>query len=519
MQSFKTKANLIETGFNQRLESGGPMMKWWNTMARPRLLCCIWICLSGWLLPGSSWSEPAEQRLDRLEQELEEVKKQNQALQAQVEELEGIVEDVEQQSLSDRLQWNAELRITHHNFTFNNRETDAAPERIENHSVVNQLRVRLNVRSVLRHNMRFTGRLSVLKNWGESFDPLTPDPSEGGVPGDAQLNLERAYLDYFINETISFSAGRLPGADGPPSELAENTVRKSTYPISSYNIELDGVVLTFHLPAVAVFQPTFRLVYGEFSSTERNSNFRSDGIESTKISLYQLETDIQTRWFQGLAVYDYLRLDSLSLTEQDFNEFIERFANEFPDGLELGERPNELGGGTRQAIHFQFRWKEIPLDTYATYVSTQVQSNGKRAVVDLGGIPVVCVGLGQPLDCDEPSRRSNTYGYAWNTGARYQISWEQLNRPKLGIDYHRGNRDHLYNGFRGEFGVEGNREMSFYNVRGTAIHVYWIQPLEPTLFVRVGRQQMDIDYTNSILAPEKIDRDLIDWYVLLDAKF
>ena len=179
----------------------------------------------------------------------EELMEQINTLEEDIEELNQRLDEVETKTLVDRISFGAELRTRFDWFHFEDKD-------IDDKDSVNMLpsnRFRLNMKADVSDNIKFTGRLVVYKNWLDDSITTTRDMNRSRVPTDTTVKLERATMDYFFDSIpAALTFGRLPITDGLPTDLRENTPRKSTYPSLAYDVEGEGIALSYGLEDLSI---------------------------------------------------------------------------------------------------------------------------------------------------------------------------------------------------------------------------------------------------------------------------
>lgn len=114
----------------------------------------------------------------------------------------------------------------------------------------------LNMNADVNKYTKFTGRLSMTKAFGDlewvagasgisTTNAIGSLDAGRGISGGAAVYVERAYVDIYMGEHFALTLGRLPGTDGPGSNLRNSSARMSTYPAMAVNALGDGAVLTY----------------------------------------------------------------------------------------------------------------------------------------------------------------------------------------------------------------------------------------------------------------------------------
>ncbi len=130
-------------------------------------------------------------------------------------------------------------------------------------------RLRLSISAPVAENVKFTGRLSMYKVFGDSTgvqvfngqsNSFNIDGNTVGVPNGDQLRVERAYFDWTnIGGTgLYLSAGRRPSSGGPPLHLRQGELRSGSPMGALIDFQFDGVTVGYHLSETS----TARLCWG-----------------------------------------------------------------------------------------------------------------------------------------------------------------------------------------------------------------------------------------------------------------
>lgn len=437
-------------------------------------------------------------------------------LQEQLAELEERLDELEKDTASDKIQFTGQLTSKFHSTRYEVPEDD-----IDENDQFKQLLFNLNMRTAVTENFRFTGRMTMFKNWGEEIHKHSNGIVGSGEPRDSTLRLTRAYVDYFFSDGMSFTLGRLPASDGPPVEILEDTPRYSTYPAASHAAEMDGMILTMNLPGKWAGDTLLRLGYGEVSNTDADYHYRNNDIDPGKVDIVQLESDFSFGFSKGLMILSYVKFYGHEIFVSDLEE--QEAELEEKTGTDYEYEGNETTGWYRTiTLHAQLQnIANQGIDSYLTMVSTYSYSNGNRVlfspVNSSSGAPDKCIGKFQSDDCDEPSKAKGYSGYAINVGGSYRISHEDRLSAKVGAEWHYGSQYYMGTVFYDDY---SDYSLSYYNTRGSAYHLYWFQPLERGLSIRVGGYQMNVDYEgNFYQLPARKDRKFTDLYMNITAWF
>ena len=291
----------------------------------------------------------------------------------------------------------------------------------------------------------------------------------------------------------------------------DDTSRKSTYPNALWEYELDGLVLTAHLFKNNTFSPTVRAIYGELAylSSDKGQYVSAENQKSS-IYLLQMETSLNFGNTEGFLIFDSMQL-----------------SNYFPDwDISRYERSGDivsLGTADINLIHLQFNdIANSGLDFYTSYASTSFQSNGNRIQYELTDTSTsnkpstFCAGIGQSYDCSHETAEIELSGKSVNMGIRYQIPIDTLSNPKIGIEYHEATDNYFKPDYYSEY---NNYELVFQNVIGRSGHLYWIQSLDKSTFLRLGMYSTETSDSLKSFPGIASTQDFQDIYLLINTRF
>ncbi|WP_176736355.1 DUF3373 family protein [Oligoflexus tunisiensis] len=126
---------------------------------------------------------------------------------------------------------------------------------------LNRMLFSLNMSANLTPKLSLHGRYTMSKvyiNYGDPH-PGAITYAEGRTYNGSQAYMERAYANYSPLEGLTFSFGRLPTVDGPPTHVPDQTTRQGSYPKLSYAYILDGYGMTYEIPGNSGL--VFRYIY------------------------------------------------------------------------------------------------------------------------------------------------------------------------------------------------------------------------------------------------------------------
>ncbi len=379
-------------------------------------------------------------------------------------------------------------------------------------------RVRLNMSSEITDNMKFTGRISMYKNWADSDINAfsSQDPMQGRRPSDSSLFLERAYVDWTVingSVPVTLTIGRQPSSDGPSHQFKDNTVRKATYSALSFDGAADGIVATVGLGATGIPGAALRIGYGK-------------GIQSptsTAMGYLGNANPLEDSTVLGAFLDFGLGLDG---------SLVQLSAVGASDvGSQLGDG-QIIGDVMLYTAMVEFtNIAQSNLDLFGHYAMSIATPNGESSCMEYDPSTGTCmpgyqVGLlstnmGQGIDTDDKT------GSAFWVGARYTLAYaEMLNKPRIGLEYNQGSENWF------SFTQGSNDLTNKLATRGSALEAYYIQPINRYANLRLGAQWIDYEYTNSgfqigepmkvedvaMMNPYQLDK-VNNYYLLFDLRY
>ena len=427
-------------------------------------------------------------------------------LKQEVDQMATIVESVEKKALTDRVNFAAELRTRFDWFDY---KDDGSGKKDEIHGAPSN-RFRLNLQSQVTDNLKLTGRLTMYKRWQDNT-PMNPSSNnQARVPGDEDLRVERMYADYYFKLTEKFpmvlTFGRLPQADSLPTNLREDTPRKSTYPGLTFDTEADGIALAVSLvELIKLPDATVRFLYSrtvdqqdDFNYVYRQPQYNMDDSETFTL---QFETGLTGFMRNSLFIANYVYLKNFQtpdLTGMTYNG----------TPFKVVDFPGSVGNVHKFTLFLMAeRFLDSPFDWFAGY-SYMMTKGTDQAEYRIGPIKIPPIGL------QSTGRKRDTNGCAFHVGTRYALPWKMLNGSKFGVEYNYGSKHWL--GFNS--GAED--PLHKLDVNGHAWDFYYLQPISKNFSLRVGYTMLQNDYFNQYIGTvQNVDEKINNTYLLLDAKF
>lgn len=323
----------------------------------------------------------------------------------------------------------------------------------------------LNMDAKITEDMKFTGRLSMYKDWAQNNgrnEMYGMDSVQGRRPIDSSVFVERAYLDWTLNRgsivPVTLTIGRQPSSDGPSHQFKDNTVRKSTYSALAFDGAADGIVTTFNLEKITGLpEAGIRLAYGKGYQTPNTATSSYVNSNSGKVdtNFFAMFIDGSVPGVEGsLLQLGYVNAKNVNMTGTPIGDVV-------------------LTGAMAEFTNI----KNSGLDYFIHYGVSKSDSNGVSDTMTLasGSMP-----LGTMTD--------GTGNAIW-TGARYTFSGD--NASKIGFEYNKGSKNWV------NFTQGSNDILNKLATRGTAWEGYYIHPINRYAHIRAGVQNIQYDYTMS----------------------
>ncbi len=429
------------------------------------------------------------------------------------------LDKVERKSILDRIKLGGELRTRIDQYAYDQYAyKDNLGNNQEKDGHINELwsnRLRLNMRSDITQNLIFHGRLSYFKLAGDTnYSALLFDSNKPSIPdASGNIHVERAYVDYFLDTLpVSFTVGRIPTSEGPPSEFRENTTRKATWPKLFLDGENDGIILNIDTDNITGLNNSmFRVGYTK--SYQNFENYKGIAIDDTRSIAFAYETEIPSLddsilWASFCKIWKVRPLINVDPST----------------GFSVLSYPESTCDVDLYNIHLQL--KNIinsGLDFFASFSYQKANQSDQGTILgmynpEFGGIvPVAELGLFS--DSLSGNLGENRYGHAVYAGIRYKIPIEVLNFPKIGFEYNYGSEH-----FLGAIMISGSGEIiNKLGVNGSVFEIYYIQPIiKKHMFLRVGGVYFDYDYYNPYFiwgSQQGSNMTVKNSYLLMDIRF
>jgi len=372
--------------------------------------------------------------------------------------------------------------------------------------VIRTLKFRLNLNSQITRNLKFSGRLSAYKLWGDSsvdFNSMNQggladmelDGNTASKPHGDTIHLERAYFDYtkkFGSVPVNFSLGRRPSTQGPPRELFLNSEVQGSPLVNLINWQFDGASLYFGLEDVTNIPGAgFKLCYGSGYESEYGTTGAFKGSPklddvnfygfiatlyddwTTKAELMAAYAPDLTDGFTGTTVMP-MTVSPVNATHVTFEKNNEGFISRMQPTAEIGD-----WSGVSTFIKSAFLEDKLHAFVSGAWSHTEADKVSQNLMYNLMGLSLLSSG-GDLEDQD---------GYHVWAGTRYDADYG----GKFGLEYNYGSKYWLPLTM-----AEDNLYTSKLATRGHVAEPYYIHSIvENHFFARLGGQFYFYEHTNS----------------------
>lgn len=381
--------------------------------------------------------------------------------QSNISLLEDRLETVETSSLTDKIDLGFTFRTRYDSVNYDKGTDDK----------LWTTKLNLNLKSKVNDDVKFSGRLTSYKNWGNNYNSSYSnyDSKQGRIANSSGLFMERAYVDWTAVKgdiPIIFTVGRQPSSDGPSWQFAENSVRKGTYDALLFDGASDGIVMTVPLNKVVNNEAlAFRLGYGKGVESESYKNATGGEIKDNTVIGAFLEGSCLL-FPQGTWALSYSKATNIVGDDNTGATASKNLGNMSWYGLAL-EIPEIIKG----------------LDVFAHYAHNKSTKNSNTINMDLNGD-----GDSNDAAFGETSvSLLDGSGSAIWLGARYNLA----GFAKVGLEYNKGSKNwfSMTNG-----SLDPLNKLA---TRGNVVDAYIIKDIAKATHVKVGYMQMKYDYTGS----------------------
>jgi len=357
-------------------------------------------------------------------------------------------------------------------------------------------RLRLNMDAEVAENVKFTGRLSMYKVFGDSTgvqvfngqsNSFDVDGNTVGVPNGDQLRVERAYFDWtnIADSGLYLSIGRRPSSGGPPMHLRQGELRAGSPMGSLIDFQFDGITVGYHINEYSTARICWGLGYesgfGNGSVLKQPADRLKDAqFAGLNWDIYQNDAMLAqitiarafslTDGFNGLIV-----LPKNPLTGQDVGAPV---VMRFTPSANLGDM--DIAGAVLMR-------KDGPVDWFVNY--NYVKSHPDNVTTPFGGL------FTDPFQTPEAHSGSMYY-----LGARYSLPND---KTMIGAEFNHGSQ-YWFNFTPAQDDIIAPKT----NTRGDVFELYLLHQIRDRFLFRLGYIDYAYDYSGSgwhIGAPKKLD--------------
>ncbi len=394
-----------------------------------------------------------------------------------------------------------------------------------NNDILYTSRLRLNMNAKVWDNVKFSGRLSMFKNWGDStgskvfdsWNSFTMDGNNGGNTTGDMLRVDRAYFDWsnIADSGIYLSIGRRPSTDGPPTQYRENEMRGGTPTGNVMDLNFDGITIGKHFENIGLEGFTARFCYGQGFESEWGNGEMFNDITTKDTHFGGFNVDIlndgtnflQVTAFRAMDINDgfkgviafptqYAELFAPTLYQdmQKFPTF--NFVTRYQPSTTIGDI--DLGG-----IVFA-REEDNGINWFTSVGMTILRPTGNAGMFGGMGTDAVyeaelnSTGTEVIMVPKHATNAEDQEGYGFYAGV-------QIPAPmgKLGLEYNYGSE--YWTPFtQGQDDAMGSKIAT----RGHAGEAYYIFDVNPNMFIKLSGIYYDYEYTGSgspVGQPQKVD--------------
>jgi hypothetical protein len=388
-------------------------------------------------------------------------------------------------------------------------------------------RLRLNMKAKVWDNVKFSGRLSMYKGWGDStgtqvFDSwraFTMDGTNGGNTTGDYLRVDRAYMDWsnIADTGMYLSIGRRPSTYGPPTEVRENELRGGTPTGNVMFLNFDGITVGRSLEDLTGIEGMVaRFCYGQGFESEWGNGELFNDLRTTKDTHFagvnfDLYNDgqnfFQTTIFTAQDINDGFKGNIAFPTQyaELFAPTLYKDMQKFPNfNFETRVQPSTTIGDINLAGMVFSRAEDNGIKWFTSVGWTQMRPNGNAGM--FGGMGTDAI-FEAELSADgseiilvpkTASEDKNRDGYGFYVGAQVPAPY-----GKAGLEYNYGSK--YWTPFtQGQDDSLGSKLAT----RGHVGEAYYIFDINPKMFIKLAGLYYDFEYTNSgspVGKPQKVD--------------
>lgn len=367
-------------------------------------------------------------------------------------------------------------------------------------------RMRLTMKAEPLPSIRVTGRLVMFRNFGDSdAPPFIFDFASARTPRDAAVRFDQIWIDWFITDWLALSAGRIAYAEGNPNELRENSsVRRGTWGTHMVDGEYETVNVTVDLGRLtpALDRWYVRLFYASWFFDNDDAlggfPFLESGTENLRIIGGNVDLRIPklgNNFVQlGYYIVPKFRPFTIPISDPAYNP-ASNYANapQLLDGSLLfpAQMPDSLG--SYQNLSGLIEFYDLfgsGLDFFAAGAIGVLSPNDSAIAYNMMGPtgqrgPTPFLVLASKGDSGLA-----TFGYV---GLRWTIPSSY--KAKFGFEFNSGSRYWI------SFAQPNDQLLAKLAVRGRAYEGYAIFPINKYMFLRLAYLYIDSDYQSGFFGP------------------
>ncbi len=406
------------------------------------------------------------------------------SLQKDIDELNDRVDANELAATLNKVKFGLEFTTALNNIQSKNHTTGTT----ENYKNRWAMGLYLNMNADVNKYTKFTGRLSMTKAFGDidlgypAVGTIGSLDAGRGIAGGSAIYVERAYVDIYMGKYAALTIGRLPGTDGPGSNLRNSSARMSTYPALAVNALGDGAVLTLKPYTNAALRAGYSKIYQSLNpntSSAGGNIWGNKGASDANLFFGAFETPFAPKSFgQNLLMLTYINLQNYAtpymstgqtaLPAQNIGDM--QYVN-----LHI-ENDKMLGTGLNWFVSASYYIGSDGKVSNAAAATLAQQSGGQLTPQAAAALPY--------------AKFANENAWAVHAGLRYDIG----STFKIGYEYFKGSQ-YWYAFSR----VSINDPFNFRNTRGDMHDVYAIWQLDLNQFFRLSYTRQHLDYDTAIM--------------------
>lgn len=352
----------------------------------------------------------------------------------------------------------------------------------------------LNMNADVNKYTKFTGRLSMTKAFGDidlgypAVGTIGSLDAGRGIAGGSAIYVERAYVDIYMGKYAALTIGRLPGTDGPGSNLRNSSARMSTYPALAVNALGDGAVLTLKPYTNAALRAGYSKIYQPLVQNTASAGgniWGNKGASDANLFFGAFETPFAPKSFgQNLLMLTYINLQN--------------YATPY---MSTGQTPLPAQNiGDMQYVNLHIENDKMLGTGLNWFVSASYYKGSDGELSKL-------VAEQYPTLATTPYVKfANENAWAVHAGLRYDIG----SAFKIGYEYFKGSQ-YWYAFSR----VSINDPFNFRNTRGDVHDVYAIWQLDLNQFFRLSYTRQHLDYGTALMPLPTAKADITNQNIAL----